>query len=470
VLSAPRESLGILSLLAALALPRTVSAQDEFALERFHPAPAGDRFFGLPSPYVAGDFELHASLLANYGYEPLLLRAPPAEAESRVSYQTVLHADLTLALNQRVLLNFDVPALAAQSGDTTPQLHTVDFGDIRLGSRVRLIGDNGGTFQLGLGGYLWLPSATGRTTGDGAVRGMPYLSAGGLIGRVLWTGLVGAEFRPHQRYEGVVDEGISLDLGAGFGYLVDEQRRLQLGAESALSFVFSEPSSRNLNAELLFEGRYRFLDRVEAGIAVGPGLSSGVGTPDVRAVVLLAYVPVADLTPASELVTENPPAAADSLLDRAIHLSQLRNLPVDPRCCADEVIPADVRGAEEETPARHDAILFEAGSAEIGPRAERAIHAVADYLILHPEIRKVELRGHADIHGTLQSNERLGARRAEAVKRALIRHSVAPDRLVTKSYGPTDPAASSTSSEGMRRNRRVVIRIIDPPGSSAITP
>lgn len=459
-----------LALLAALALPRAVSAQDEFALERFHPAPAGDRFFGLPSPYVAGDFELHASLLANYGYEPLLLTAPPAEAESRVSYQTVLHVDLTLALNQRVLLNFDVPALTAQSGDTTPQLHSVDFGDIRLGSRVRLAGDNAGPFQLGLGGYLWLPSATGRTTGDGAVRGMPYLSAGGLLGRVLWTGVVGAEFRPHQRYEGVVDEGISLNLGAGFGYLVDEQRRLQLGAESALSFVFSEPSSRNLNAELLFAGRYRFLDMFEAGIALGPGLSSGVGTPDVRAVVLLGYVPVADLTPPSELVTENPPAAADSLLDRAIHLSHLRNLPVDPRCCRDEAPPGDVRGATKEAPARYDAILFDAGSAELGPRAERAIHAIADYLILHPEIRKVELRGHADLHGTLESNERLAARRAEAVQRALIRHSVAPDRLVTKSYGPTDPAASSTSAEGLRRNRRVVIRIIDPPSAPAITP
>jgi outer membrane protein OmpA-like peptidoglycan-associated protein len=448
--------------LTVLASPREASAQDEFAIERFHPAPAGDRFFGLPSPYVAGDFDLHAALLADYGYEPLALNSPPADAESRVSYQTVFHADLTLTLNQRVLLNFDIPALAIQGGEAAPALHRVDFGDIRLGGRVRLVGENATPFQLGLGGYLWLPSATGATTGDGAVRGMPYLSAGGLVGRVLWTALVGSEFRPHQRYLGAVDEGISFNVGAGFGYLVDEQRKLQLGVESALSFVFSEPSSRNLNAELLFDGRYRFLDRFEAGVAVGPGLSSGVGTPGVRAVVLLAYVPVADLTPPSEqLRRENPPVAADTLLDRAIHLSNLRSLPVDPRCCAAS-LPASNEARERELLKRYDSILFDPGSAEIGPRAERAIHAIADYLILHPEIRKIELRGHADIHGTLQGNERLGARRAEAVKHALVRHSVAPERLVTSSYGPTEPAASNTTAEGMRLNRRVVIRILEP--------
>ncbi len=74
----------------------------------------------------------------------------------------------------------------------------------------------------------------------------------------------------------------------------------------------------------------------------------------------------------------------------------------------------------------------------------------------------MELGGYADIHGTVESNERLGTRRAEAVRRVLIRHSVAPDRLVTKSYGATELVASSTTTKGMRRNRRVVIRVIEP--------
>lgn len=469
-----RVVLSAVSLLRVLALPDAACAQDAFALERFQPAPVGDRFLSIPSPYVAGDFELHAALLADYAYRPLVLHQPPAAAESRVSYQLVQHVDLTLSLNRRVLLNLDVPALSVQAGDTTPALHRVDFGDVRLGGRARLFGENGTAFQLGLGGYFWLPSATGATSGDGAVRGMPYLSLGGLSGAVLWTALLGVEFRPSQRYEASVREGDSLDFGAALGYLVDERRRLQIGLESTVSFVLSEPESRNLNAELLFDARYRFLDRFEVGTGLGPGLSQGLGTPAVRAILFLAYVPVADLSaPRQIIVSENPAVSGDGLLYRSIRLSNLQSVPLDPRCCA--VTPKTPlhfperpsSGNEAATP--NNGIFFDTGSAEVGPSAERAIHLIADYLILHPEVRRVEVGGYADIHGTLESNDRLAARRAEAVKRVLIRHSVAAERLVTRSYGATAPAAPSTTRTGMEQNRRVVvvIQVIDPPAAGS---
>ena len=95
-------------LLSLAGVPHTASAEESLALERFHPAPAGDRFLGLPSPYVAGDFDLHAMLLVDYAYKPLLLHEPPADVKALVTYQTVVHADLTLALEKRVLLNVDI--------------------------------------------------------------------------------------------------------------------------------------------------------------------------------------------------------------------------------------------------------------------------------------------------------------------------------------------------------------------------
>lgn len=457
------------SVLAASLVPRAASAQDAFALERFQMAPAGDRFLSLPSPYVAGDFDLHAALLADYAYRPLVLQAPPAAVPSLVSYQTVLHANLTLSLNRRVLLNLDLPALSVQAGDTAPALHRVDFGDIRLGGRVRLLGENGAPFQLGLGGYFWLPSATGASSGDDAVRGMPYVSLGGLTGPLLWSAMLGAEFRPAQRYEAVVREGTSLDFGAGLGYLVDERRRFQLSVESTLSFVPSDPASRNLNAELLFGGRYRFLDRFETGVSLGPGLSQGVGTPAVRGLVFFAYVPVADLNQPTPVVTsETPVVSADGLLDRSIRLANLQNPPPDASCCA--VPPGDSRVATPPATTPPDGkISFAAGSAEIGTSAERAIHAVADYLILHPELQKVEVCGYADIHGTVDVNERLAARRADAVKRMLVRHSVAPERLIVRNFGASALVASSTTSAGMSQNRRVLIRF-DPPAAASSAP
>ena len=37
--------------------------------------------------------------------------------------------------------------------------------------------------------------------------------------------------------------------------------------------------------------RYRFAGDFEAGIGAGPGLTSGVGTPDFRGVAMFAYTP-----------------------------------------------------------------------------------------------------------------------------------------------------------------------------------
>lgn len=170
---------------------------------------------------------------------------------------------------------------------------------------------------------------------------------------------------------------------------------------------------------------------------------------------------------------ENRQVSADTLIERSRRLSNLKSAELDQRCCA--VASEAGPGPEPNVPANEDAtpesfeILFDTGSAEVRREAERAVHALADYLILHPEIAKVELGGYADIHGTIESNERLGARRAEAVRRMLIRHSVAPDRLVTKSYGATAPVASSTTAKGMRLNRRVVIRIIEPRAAESAT-
>lgn len=458
--------------LTATGAPRAARAADRIALERFQPAPAGDRFLGLPSPYVPGELDLHALLLVDYAYKPLVLREPQAGAQTLVTYQIVVHAALSLALAKRVLIDVDVPTVSLQAGSATPALHRADFGDLRLGERTRLYGEDATPFQVGLGGYLWLPSATGSITGDGRARGMPYLSLGGLVGPILWTGLLGAEFRAPQLYRGVVHEGSSLDLGLGLGYLIGARRQLQVGAETTASFLVSQSSSRNFNAELLIHGRYRFLDRFETGVGIGPGLSRGIGTPVLRGVVFLAYVPVAELwAPAPPRPESDEWPTGEGVFDRSTGRAEL-DAPSSPPGRAADVKPAassepalrrrrDARIVGDELVATETGILFDDGSAALSAPAEWEVHAIAEFLILHPEIRKVEIRGHADLHGTVQSNGQLSARRAEAVRRALVRHSVEATRLAVRSYGPNAPLASSTTPEGMRQNRRVVIGILE---------
>lgn len=435
-------------LITACVSPRDARA-DDLALDRFQPAPAGDRFLGVPSPYVAGDLDAHALLLVEYAHRPLLLRrvADHVEAGALVAGQAVFHAGVSLALRRRLLLHVDIPFVALQASEVEGGPGLADFGDVRLGLRVRLLGEDAGPFQLGLGGDFWAPTGTGAFVTDGAVRGRPYVAGGGILGPVVWSAMLGAELRPSQLYLGSVTEGTSLGAGVGAGLLLGEERRLQLGLEISASVVAEQPDARTTHAELLFQGRYRILDRLEIGAGVGPGLSSGVGTPQLRAALLLAYVPVADLRPFTPSRTSWPSTARFETVGPPAEPA-----PPPPPPPAEDA--ADVRLSGDEIVTGGE-IAFAFGSAELADGSEAVIHAVADFLIAHPEIGEVEVRGHADIDGTLEVNERLARRRAEAVRQALIHHSIEPARLVARGFGPRAPAAASATAEGRRRNRRV---------------
>lgn len=98
-------------------------------------------------------------------------------------------------------------------------------------------------------------------------------------------------------------------------------------------------------------------------------------------------------------------------------------------------------------------ILFDAGSDQIKPESNSILDEVARVLLDHPEIAVLELEGHA-------SNEErnaadLGARRASAVRQALLRRGVPSTRLRTRSYGADQPMDSNATDAGRRRNRRV---------------
>ena len=74
------------------------------ALDRFEPAPAGDRMFGVPSPYAAGDLTPHVMVLADYAHNPLVLKTEPADTTkaSVVQSQMYLNLDIGLSLWKRV--------------------------------------------------------------------------------------------------------------------------------------------------------------------------------------------------------------------------------------------------------------------------------------------------------------------------------------------------------------------------------
>lgn len=73
---------------------------------------------------------------------------------------------------------------------------------------------------------------------------------------------------------------------------------------------------------------------------------------------------------------------------------------------------------------------------------------------------KVEVSGHTDSIGSDRYNKGLSLRRADTVRSYLISKGIAPDRLIAKGYGESQPLASNDTEEGRFQNRRVELNQI----------
>lgn len=73
---------------------------------------------------------------------------------------------------------------------------------------------------------------------------------------------------------------------------------------------------------------------------------------------------------------------------------------------------------------------------------------------------KLEISGHTDNTGSEVHNKELSQNRALAVKNYLINAGIKSDRIVSKGYGSSKPAAGNDSEEGRAKNRRIEARIL----------
>ncbi len=114
----------------ALALtPRLASAQvaQNLDLPKFDPSFAGDRFFGVPSPYTPSDgvINVHGGVLLDYAHNPLVIASEDDETPlscgepecSLVEHQLFLHLNVTGTLFDRLAVNLDMPFALYQAGE-----------------------------------------------------------------------------------------------------------------------------------------------------------------------------------------------------------------------------------------------------------------------------------------------------------------------------------------------------------------
>ncbi|HTQ03400.1 MAG TPA: OmpA family protein [Polyangiaceae bacterium] len=285
-----------LSLVTATAAAQSVG---KFSLDRFEPAPAGDRFFGVPGGDPGGELTLRAMLLGDYAYRPLVLYVNDGDksAGNVVKDQLFLHAGLSLGLFDRLNLSFDVPIAVVNDGDSpavggiaVPSPSGAALGDIRFTARVRLVGEARSPAELDLGGSLWVPTGDpARFTGDNTVRGLPELVFSGEADVVAYAAHAGVTFRgSHDVLQSAV--GNELTTGAAVGLLFAD-KKLQIGPEVYGSTTLKNAFERSdSNFEGILGARFHAAAWV-FGAGAGPGFTRGLGTPALRAVASVAYAP-----------------------------------------------------------------------------------------------------------------------------------------------------------------------------------
>ncbi len=296
-----RSPLGpALAALAFLASAAPAAAQEGFSLSRFDPSFAGDKLFGVQSPYGLGESTLHAALILDYAHDPLVLRGASSGTTlgAIVSDQVLVHLNASYALWKAVTFNFDLP-MAFQRGDApsggdfsafaTPS--AAALADLRLGVRATIYGEPDDAFQLALAGLVWLPTGSRSAfSSDGQVRSQPLLIAGGATRWFVWSADIGPELQSSTPYD-TVTPGASLRWGAGVGFLPGDGS-FQIGPELTGGVALKSPQAATTDVELMLGARARFARDFVAGFGAGFGLSPGAGTPDFRTVLSIAYTPL----------------------------------------------------------------------------------------------------------------------------------------------------------------------------------
>ena len=287
------------TLIVVLAIA-TTSYAESMALDRFQPAPAGDRFFGVEGGDPGGHLLPRLMLLGDYAYKPLVLSQSSNDQEvgAIVKNHLFLHAAVGISLWDRLLISANMPLALYTSGQTLVNGQFsppsgVAAGDLRAGLRLRLVGENRSLASLSISGYVFIPTGDkDKLAGEGKVHGTPALVLAGEGDFVAYAVTVGADLRKKGSFA-TTTVGSQLTFGAAIGLLLAEQM-LQIGPEVYGTTVMvgdDSFSKTTTNVEGILGARLRVGPMV-IGLGAGPGISHGIGTPTFRGVASVAYAPL----------------------------------------------------------------------------------------------------------------------------------------------------------------------------------
>lgn len=101
-------------------------------------------------------------------------------------------------------------------------------------------------------------------------------------------------------------------------------------------------------------------------------------------------------------------------------------------------------------------IHFAFDKSEIRTEERAFLQSLLDFLLYNQHL-DMTLSGHADDRGSLDYNQALSERRAQAVKDFFVNGGLVKSRIRTRGYGEVNPAVTGKTEEAYKKNRRVEI-------------
>jgi len=471
-------------LAAALTLAASVALADGFNGQRFVPAAGAAGAFMVERPVVPLHLGFGVGLFTNYAWNPVVVRE---QGTGNVLSTPLRHALSFNLLGSIGLFDFleialDLPIHALYTGDSVGGLSAGGgVGDLRLDPKFAWWVGRSRAVQIYLGGDLPITFPTGS---DEAMRG-----AGGVtieprflfgIGQPRWSVVANLGFRSRLSRMTVDTIGafeLTYGLAGTFGLLTGVVP-LDLQAELVGGF---QPTSNTTSAPLELLGGVVIWPHREVALyaALGPGLTGGVGTPDLRCLIGVRW---AHRVPGRDRFTDSDGDGVPDYRDDCRYQPEDRDGFQDEDGCPDpdndhDGIPDDLDecptqpeepgGNRDGCPDKSRVVIhrgkvvvfgkvqFATGSADILPQSHGLLDQIAGVMKDHPEIAEMRIEGHTDNVGDAAFNLKLSQKRADSVKAYLAKRGVNAKRLETRGYGMGKPVAPNDTPAGRAENRRV---------------
>jgi outer membrane protein OmpA-like peptidoglycan-associated protein len=215
--------------------------------------------------------------------------------------QLFVHFGASAVIADRLRLALNVPLALLSQGDSVAYLDTtlaaqsgVALGDIRLAADLRLFGISGGPITMALGLQVYVPSGSRESfTGDGKVRLVPRLAIAGNVSLFAYSLRVGLDYRTQDALlTDVATGGAGLTFAATAGLSLAKHLVL-VGPELWGSTIVAHGAAFQKETtpfEILFGVHVR-PKNFRVGVAAGPGLTRGIGSPAVRVVGMFEWCP-----------------------------------------------------------------------------------------------------------------------------------------------------------------------------------